>query len=280
MSIKLYGKPVAEAIQQDLASRTAKLKSAGIVPRLAIMRAGERSDDVSYESRVLRICETVGIDAVKVTLDADVGEAEFEKKLAALNADASVHGILIFRPLPRQLDEKRISDMVAPEKDVDCMNPENLKKLLVGDDTAIAPCTPEAVIEILKFYGYTLTGKNVTIVNRSLVLGKPLALLFMRENATVTVCHSRTQDITSITASADIFVSGIGKARYFGADSVSEGTTVIDVGINFAAGQMCGDIDYDAVCDRVGAITPVPGGVGIVTSSVLLRHVVDAAESL
>ncbi len=280
MSIILYGKPVSEKIRNNVSERAAAFKdSRGAAPKLAILRAGERPDDLAYEKRVLKMCGDVGIDTEVVAHPTDVSHDVFKKSLAELNDNADVHGILVFRPLPKQINEAEICSMISPEKDIDCMNSENLKKIFIGDDSAIAPCTPEAVIEILKHYDHELQGKNVVIVNRSLVLGKPLAMLFLKENSTVTVCHSKTEDLANVIKNADIFVSGIGKAKYFDDSYVSEKNTVIDVGINFADGKMCGDVDFDAVSEKVQAVTPVPGGVGGVTSAVLLRHLIEAAEN-
>ena len=279
MSITLYGKPVTEAIQEDIIKRVAALKEKNIKPKLAILRAGERLDDTAYENRVLKICMALGIDfQVKVTART-IPQELFEEQLIKLNNDPDIHGILVFRPLPEQIDEDRICSLIDPSKDIDCMNSENLKKVFIGDKSRISPCTPEAVIAILKHYNYDLTGKNVVIVNRSLVLGKPLAMLFMEENATVTVCHSRTKDLPSITREADIVVTGIGRAGFFGPEYFSEKNTVIDVGINFVEDKMCGDVVYDEAAETVEAITPVPGGVGIVTSTILLRHLVESAEA-
>lgn len=280
MSIILYGKPVSEKIRNDVSERAAAFKSSrGAAPKLAILRAGERPDDLAYEKRVLKMCGDVGIDTEVISHPADVSHEIFRKSLTGLNDDDDIHGILVFRPLPKQIDEVEICSLISPEKDIDCMNSENLKKIFIGDDSAIAPCTPEAVIEILKHYEYELQGKNVVIVNRSLVLGKPLAMLFLNENSTVTVCHSKTEGLADIIKNADIFVSGIGRAKYFDDRYVSEKNVVIDVGINFADGKMCGDIDLDAVSGKVQAVTPVPGGVGGVTSAVLLRHLIEAAEN-
>ncbi len=279
MSVILYGKPVAEDIQADLTLRVAALKEKNIIPKLAILRAGERMDDTAYENKVLKLCMAVGIDfQVKVMADSTPQDL-FEEQLVKLNNDPDIHGILVFRPLPKHIDEEKICSMIDPAKDIDCMNSENLKKVFIGDGSRIPPCTPEAVISILKHYNYQLTGKNVVIINRSLVLGKPLAMLFMEENSTVTICHSKTKDLPSITKNADIVVTGIGKGKFFTEEYFSENNTVVDVGINFVDGSMCGDIDYTAVAEKVKAITPVPGGVGIVTSNILLRHLVEVAET-
>lgn len=275
----LYGKPVSEKIKADISARAEALKSENINPKLAILRAGERPDDIAYENRVLKMCDSVGIEAEVCAVPQDISQDEFAAALKKLNDDREIHGILMFRPLPKQLDENEMCSLIAPEKDIDCMNSENLKKLFIGDDSGIAPCTPEAVIEILKHYDYKLQGKNVVIVNRSLVLGKPLSMLFLRENSTVTICHSKTENLPEITKNADILVSGIGRPKFFGAEYVSDKNTVVDVGINFADGKMCGDMDFDAVSENLQAITPVPGGIGTVTSTILLRHLIEAAEN-
>lgn len=280
MSIILYGKPVSENIKKNVSERAAAFKAArGISPRLAILRAGDRPDDLAYEKRVLKLCNDVGIDTDVIAHPADVSHKVLRESLVSLNNNDHVHGILVFRPLPAQINETEICSTISPEKDIDCMNSENLKKIFTGDDSAIAPCTPEAVIEILKYYKYKLQGKNVVIVNRSLVLGKPLAMLFLNENSTVTICHSKTENLSDIIKNADIFISGIGAARYFDDSYISEKNIVIDVGINFSDGSMCGDIDFDAVSGAVQAVTPVPGGVGGVTSAILLRHLIEAAEN-
>lgn len=202
----------------------------------------------------------------------------FLQALRDFSEDPEVHGILVLRPLPEQISDREAGAAIDSVKDIDCMNPENLKKIFIGDTSAVPPCTPEAVIETLKFYGYEIRGKNVVIVNRSLVLGKPLSMLFLNEHATVTVCHSRTEHLPEITSKADILVAGVGRPEYFGAEYVSPDMTVIDVGINFTEEGMCGDMDFRSVKDSVSAITPVPGGIGTVTSAILLRHLVESAE--
>ncbi len=279
MSVIIYGKPVADLILKDLTERTGLLKSKGVMPSAGIIRVGEHTDDIAYEKRIIKLCEKIGIKVEHNIMPENVNQAEFDNELQDMNDDVGVHGILILRPLPRQLDEARICSLIATEKDIDCMNPENLKKLFTGDVSGIAPCTPEAVIETLKYYDYDLEGKHVVIVNRSMVTGKPLLMLFLRENSTVTICHSKTRNLSELTKSADIFVSGIGRARYFGEEYVSETSTVIDIGINFADGKMCGDVDFDAVNNRAEAITPVPGGIGTVTSAILLKHLIKSAEN-
>ena len=274
----LKGKPVADAIKADVALRAERMKAAGRQPMLAIVRAGSREDDIAYENRVIRNCGEVNIETVNITFPADVSHGIFTDALRSLSEDKGIHGILVLRPLPQQVNSDEAGFLIDPRKDVDCMNPENLRKVFMGDAAGIAPCTPEAVIEILKFYGYPIRGKNVVIVNRSLVLGRPLSMLFLAEDATVTVCHSRTEKLSEITSGADILVSGVGRPEYFGREFVSPDMTVIDVGINFTEKGMCGDMKYDEVRDIVSAISPVPGGIGTITSAILLRHLIESVE--
>ncbi len=274
----LKGKPVSDAVKADVADRALKLKKEGISPLLVIVRAGEREDDIAYEKRVIRNCSEVHIGVKTAVFPQDVQHDVFLQALRDFSEDPEVHGILVLRPLPEQISDREAGAAIDSVKDIDCMNPENLKKIFIGDTSAVPPCTPEAVIETLKFYGYEIRGKNVVIVNRSLVLGKPLSMLFLNEHATVTVCHSRTEHLPEITSKADILVAGVGRPEYFGAEYVSPDMTVIDVGINFTEEGMCGDMDFRSVKDSVSAITPVPGGIGTVTSAILLRHLVESAE--
>ena len=245
---------------------------------MVIVRAGEREDDIAYEKRVVRNCSEVHIDVKTAVFPQNVAHDTFLRALRGFSEDPGVHGILVLRPLPEQIEDREAGSAVDPRKDIDCMNPENLKKIFIGDHSAVPPCTPEAVIETLKFYGCGIRGKNVVIVNRSLVLGKPLSMLFLNEHATVTVCHSRTENLPEITSKADIMVAGVGRPEYFGIEYFSPDMTVIDVGINFTDEGMCGDVDFRRVKDAVSAITPVPGGIGTVTSAILLRHLVESAE--
>lgn len=269
----LSGKDVAVRLKQQIAEQAEARSRAGRRPCLAILRVGENGPDVAYEERVRKNGMELGIDVKTLAYPADIQEKALLSEVEKVNEDDSVDGMLIFRPLPGQIDEDRIARAVKPEKDADCMNPIQLQRLLTGDASAIAPCTPEAVIAILKHYEIPIEGKRVAVVNRSLVLGKPLALLFLQENATVTICHSKTRDLAEVLHQADIVVTGIGKGRFFGAEYFNENAVVIDVGINFLDGRMCGDVDLEAVRDKVAAITPVPGGVGAVTSTILLKHI-------
>lgn len=275
----LTGKPVADRIKEEIVKTVEECKAGRrSIPKLAILRAGERPDDVAYESRVLKNCAELGIETEVVSVDDNIEMVNFIGALKRLNNDPEIHGILVFRPLPEQLDMETVSRAIRPEKDVDCMSPVNAEKIFTGDPSGIPPCTPEAVIEILKYYGYDLAGKNVVIVNRSMVLGRPLSMLFLAENATVTICHSKTRELQKVAAGADIVVTGAGKAKFFGKEYFAENSVVIDVGINMDNGNLCGDVDFDAVSGSVAAITPVPGGVGTVTSMLLLSHVIKAMK--
>lgn len=275
----LKGKPVADKIKAEIIKTVEECKASGrSLPKLAILRAGERPDDVAYESRVLKNCAELGIHAEVIAVDNNIEMVNFIEALNRLNDDPEIHGILVFRPLPQQLDMDAVSRAIRPDKDIDCMSPVNTEKIFTGDADGIPPCTPEAVIEILKYYGYELSGKNVAIVNRSMVLGRPLSMLFLAENATVTICHSKTKNLPRVTGSADVVVTGAGKAKFFGKEYFTEDSVVIDVGINMDNGNLCGDVDFEAVSDSVAAITPVPGGVGTVTSMLLLSHVIKAMK--
>ena len=270
----LKGKDVAAVVKSETARLAAQSAARGRKPCLAIFRVGENEPDLAYENRVRKNASELGIDVQTFAFGADVPQEAFLAEVQRIGADGAVDGILIFRPLPAQLEEDEVAAAVNADKDADCMNPVQLQRLLAGDSGGTLPCTPEAVMEILKYYQIPVAGKRVAIVNRSLVLGKPLALLFLQENATVTVCHSRTVDLASVTREADIVVTGVGRPRFFGAEYFKKDAVVIDVGINSADGKLCGDVDFENVERHVAAITPVPGGVGAVTSAVLLRHVV------
>ena len=284
MAELLRGAPVARAITEDLVARADGLRARGIVPTLAILRVGEREDDLSYERGALKRCEKVGIEARRIVLPADCGQAALEEAIRGLNADPSVHGVLMFRPLPAPLDESAAAALLDPAKDVDCMTPASLLSTLASGAAAgtkgFAPCTAESVIRILDHYRVPLEGARVAVVGRSLVIGKPVSLMLQARNATVTMCHTRTRDLAAELRRADIVVAAAGHARTVGADAVAPGQVVVDVGINWddTAGKLVGDVDFDAVEPIVAAITPVPGGVGAVTTSVLASHVIESAE--
>jgi methylenetetrahydrofolate dehydrogenase (NADP+)/methenyltetrahydrofolate cyclohydrolase len=275
----LKAKPVVQALKDNLQQEITKLQAAGITPTLGIIRVGESPDDVYYEKSIIKNCEGIGIHTKTYHLEQDISMADFTKVLEEANSDSSVHGILIFQPLPKQLDADVIKHIINPDKDIDCMSPANLAKVFEGDVQGFVHCTPAAVIETLKHYDIKLQGANVVVIGRSMVVGKPLSMMLLRENATVTICHSKTQDIPHIARQADIVVAAIGKAKFIDERYVCEDSIVIDVGINEAEdGKMCGDVDYEAVQDKVKAITPVPGGIGSVTTTILLKHTVLACQ--
>ena len=223
--------------------------------------------------------EMIGIECRIVELPEDIAQDSFEEEFRRVNADPSVHGILLFRPLPNQLNEEPVKAIIDPEKDMDCMSPMNIAKIFAGDETGYAPCTAEAVMEMLEFYGIDPKGKNVTVVGRSMVVGKPLSMMLLKKHATITVCHTRTADLSAVCRKAEILVAAAGKARMITEDMVGEGAVVADVGINVdESGNMCGDVDFDAVEAKASYISPVPRGVGSITTSVLAKHVVRAAE--
>lgn len=271
------GMPVVKAMAEKFKEQIAELKEKGINPKLAIVRVGEREDDVAYEKGALKRFAGVEALAEVVTLPADISQEEFDKVIIGLNEDEEVHGILVFRPLPKQLSDDRLKELINPLKDVDGISMINSAKVFAGDESGFAPCTAQAVMEILEHYGIDLTGKRVVVVGRSLVVGRPLSMLLLKKNATVTICHTRTKDIAAECSRADILVACAGSARMIKKEYTHPGQIVIDVGINFVDGVMCGDVDYEAVAENVEAITPVPGGVGTVTTSVLLKHTLESA---
>lgn len=280
MAELMRGAPVARAVTERLAARVERLSRAGVEPALAVVRVGQREDDLSYERAALRRCEATGVSALVRALPETCSQRELEALLRDLSADASVHGVLLLRPLPAHLDESAAARALDPAKDVDALTDASLLRTLSGRGAGFAPCTAEAVLALLDHYGCELDGAEVTVVGRSLVIGRPVAALLTERNATVTTCHSRTADLAACCRRADVVVAALGRARAIGADFVRPGQTVVDVGINWdeAAGRLVGDVDFDAVEPVVGSITPVPGGVGAVTTAMLVRHVVESAE--
>ena len=275
----IKGKPVADSITEKLVQETESLKEKGITPTLAILRVGARGEDLAYEKGALGRCKKAGIEVKVVELEADVTQEKFIENLEQLNEDKTVNGILIFRPLPSQLDESKIKYIISPDKDVDGMSPVNVGKMTEGDPTGFPPCTPTAVVEILKYYDVDIKGKNATIIGSSMVVGKPAALLLMNEKATVTVCNSSTRDTAAMAANADIIVAAAGRAKVVKENWISDGAVIIDVGINVDQdGNMCGDVDFENVSQKASMITPVPGGVGAVTTSILAKHVIKACR--
>jgi len=278
MALELKGAPVAAAINERAQKVLTALMQRGITPTLAIVRVGTREDDLAYESGAVKRCEKVGVLVRRETLPADITQQELLSKIAELNADEALHGILVLLPLPKHLDGEAVRQALSPDKDVDGITDGSLAGVFTGSGKGFAPCTAQACVEILDHYGIDCTGKRAVIVGRSLVVGKPVSMLLLAKHATVTVCHTGTVDLPSITKNAEILIAAAGKAGAVGAEQLSAGQTVVDVGINFVDGTMCGDVDFNAALDVVAAITPVPGGVGTVTTSVLVSHVVEAAR--
>lgn len=276
----IKGKPVGDALSDQLKLECEALVKDGIQPKLAILRVGAKPNDLSYEKGALKKCETIGIQTEVTELPEGTTQDEYIAALEKLNNDASVNGILTFRPLPEGIDEEVIKNVIAAEKDVDCFSPLNTAKLMEGDKSGFPPCTPTAVVEILKHYDVELNGANVAVLGRSMVVGKPASMLLLNENATVTICHSRTKNLEKVTSQADILVAAVGRAKMIKENFVKEGAVVIDVGINVDEnGNLCGDVDTASVQDKVSMITPVPAGVGSVTTSILAKHVVKACKN-
>ena len=277
--IRLGGKEVADKIMEDLRVKVSELKGKGVSPKLAILRVGAREDDLAYERGVLKRFETIDVEVEVTALDEGVSQDELDKAFDSINNDPKVHGILVFRPLPKPLSDEHMRRTIDPGKDVDFMDIRNMENVLAGVPGAAAPCTAEAVMALIKHYNIETKGKKVTVVGRSLVIGKPVALLLTTANATVTVCHTKTVDMEAECRNADIIVACCGVAKLINENYVKPGQIVIDVGMNVDEnGKLCGDVDYEKVSGIAEAATPVPGGVGSITTAILLKHVVDNAE--
>ncbi|MBQ7246876.1 MAG: bifunctional 5,10-methylenetetrahydrofolate dehydrogenase/5,10-methenyltetrahydrofolate cyclohydrolase [Lachnospiraceae bacterium] len=281
MAKLLLAKEVNAALCERTRERAAALRGRGITPTLAIVRVGEREDDLYYERGAVKRCSDNGIEVRRLTFDADVTTERMIDAVRSLNDDDGVHGVLILRPLPSGIDEKAVCEALDPCKDVDGITSVSASALYQGSGAGFAPCTACSVMEILRHYGIDLRGRKAVVIGRSLVIGKPVAMMLLAENATVTICHSKSRDLQEICRGADILIASAGRARMVTAEYLSAGQTVIDVGINVGEdGKMCGDVDGAAAEGLVGAYTPVPGGVGGVTTSILAAHVAEAAERM
>lgn len=275
----IKGKPVADRITENLIEETKKLKELDIVPKLAIVRIGENPDDMSYERGAMNRCAKIGIDVQNIVLQGDVSEGEYIEVIKNLNDDKNINGILCLRPLPKNINENKVKSIIDAKKDVDCFNPINSAKLFEGEKDGYAPCTPEAVMKILNHYEVDLSGKKVVVLGRSLIVGKPVSMMLMGENATVTICHSKTENLAEEAKKADVLVAAIGRAKMVDKSYIKKGATVIDVGINVdESGNLCGDVDTESAIGIAKMITPVPAGVGSVTTSVLAEHVIKACK--
>jgi methylenetetrahydrofolate dehydrogenase (NADP+)/methenyltetrahydrofolate cyclohydrolase len=273
------GAPAAAALMEDLTGRIERLSGAGVTPTLAIVRVGERPDDRAYETGAVKRCEKAGVAVKRFPLPAGCSALELRAVLEHINAVSEIHGCLMLRPLPDPAMEEMACALLDPKKDVDCMTPAALAGVFAGKGWGYPPCTARACLELLKYYKTALTGKRAVVVGRSLVIGKPVSMLLQTENATVTMCHTRTVDLPAVCRGAEVLIAAAGRANLLGAAHVSPGQVVLDVGINVdESGKLCGDVKFDEAEPVVSAITPVPGGVGAVTTAVLVKHVVEAAE--
>ena len=275
----LKGAPVAAALSEELIARAETLRKAGTVPTLAILRLGERPDDIYYETGAMKRCGKIGIEVKRFLLPEDCTKEQLLDAVREINGDGSIHGCLIFRPLPDKDMEDAACSLLAAEKDVDCMTSGSLASVFTGKGAGFPPCTAQACIELLDHYGVALTGKRAAVIGRSLVIGKPVAMMLLQKNATVTICHTRTVDMPSVCRGAEIIIAAAGKAGVVDKTFAAPGQVVVDVGINVDEnGKLCGDVKFDEAEPVVSAITPVPGGVGAVTTAVLAKHVIEAAE--
>lgn len=280
MALLMKGSEVVKAMKERMLKDVEELNKKGITPGLGIIRVGARPDDLSYERGAIKRCEGLGIKCRIFEYPETITQQALIDEIRKVNGNSAVHGILLFRPLPKHIDESVVKYVISHEKDADCLNPVNVAKVFEGDETGFAPCTPEAVVEMLDHFGINVAGRKVTIIGRSLVVGKPLSMLLLKKNATVTICHTRTKNLEETCKEAEILIAAAGKARMVTDAFVSPYQIVVDVGINVdESGNLCGDVDFEKVEPLAGSITPVPGGVGAVTTSVLAKHVIRAAKS-
>lgn len=281
MAELLKGKPVADAMKEELIKKVEALKSKGISPKLGIIRVGKRPDDLFYEGGAKKTCAALGMDAEVFEYPEDIDQTSFEKAVIEVGQKKDVNGILMFSPLPKHLNEKKIRTLIPVEKDVDCLTVGGAAKVFTDDPTGFPPCTPTACMDMLHYFNIPIKGKKCVVVGRSLVVGKPLAMLLLREHGTVTICHSRTENLPEVCKSADILIAAVGKAKMIKGNFVRPGQVVIDVGINpdpDNPGKYCGDVDFAEVEPIVDKISPVPAGVGSVTTWVLCKQTIMACE--
>lgn len=274
--LELRGKKVSDGIKEYVSK---ELETLTFVPKLAIVRVGENPDDMSYERGATKKLKSFGLDMASYVFPQDISDEDFKKAFKDINEDDEVTGILLLRPLPHTINEKDIENMIDPKKDLDGISPINIAKVFAGDTTGFSPCTAEAVIEVLKAYDIELTGKRVTVVGRSMVVGKPVSMLLLKENATVTMTHTRTVDLKKTCSDAEIVIAAAGRAKMLNSDYCGQDAVMIDVGINVDEnGKLCGDVDYATLDGKASAATPVPGGVGTITTAVLAKHLIQAAK--
>jgi len=273
------GKQISSDVKAEAAQRVAELKEKGISVGLAVVLVGNDPASQVYVNNKKKACAACGVESFEYVLPEETTREELLALVDKLNHDDKVDGILVQLPLPRHLDEKEVINAISPLKDVDAFHPVNVGKIMIGDYT-FAPCTPAGIIELIERSGISLEGKNCVVIGRSNIVGKPMSMLLLHKNATVTICHSRSKNLAEITRGADVLVAAVGRANFVTADMVSEGAVVIDVGINrLDNGKLCGDVDFEAVAPKCSYITPVPGGVGPMTIAVLMQNTVKAAEA-
>ncbi len=273
------GKQISADVKAEAAARVAELKAQGVSVGLAVVLVGNDPASQVYVNNKKKACAACGIESYEYVLPEETTREELLGLVQKLNADEKVDGILVQLPLPKHLDEKEVINAISPLKDVDAFHPVNVGKIMIGDYT-FAPCTPAGIIELIERSNIDLTGKNCVVIGRSNIVGKPMSMLLLHKNATVTICHSRSKDLASIVSGADVVVAAVGRANFVTADMVKEGAVVIDVGINrLESGKLCGDVDFEAVAPKCSYITPVPGGVGPMTIAILMQNTVKAAES-
>ena len=274
--LELRGKKVSDGIKEYVSK---ELETLSFVPKLAIVRVGENPDDMSYERGATKKLKSFGLDVASYVFPQDISDEDFKKAFKDINEDDEMTGILLLRPLPRTINEKDIENMIDPKKDLDGISPINIAKVFAGDTSGFSPCTAEAVIEVLKAYDIELTGKRVTVVGRSMVVGKPVSMLLLKENATVTMTHTRTADLKKTCSDAEIVIAAAGRAKMLNSDYCGQDAVMIDVGITVDEnGKRCGDVDFATLDGKASAATPVPGGVGTVTTAVLAKHLIQAAK--
>ena len=275
------GLPVAKALTAQLISRREKLEAAGVIPTLAIVRSGEKGDDIAYENAAIKRCEKIGIQVRHFLLTEDCTEEQLLNVIREINTDPSIHGCLLFRPMPNRAIQAKACEILNPEKDSDGMTPHSLAAVFSGKGSGYAPCTAEACMEILDYYGAELEGRRVTVIGRSLVIGRPVSMMLQARNATVTMCHTKTKNLPAVCRDAEILIATAGRAELVKKEYLSPGQIVIDVGINAdEEGNLVGDVAFQDAEDIVRAVTPVPGGVGSVTTAVLAKHVIMTAEKM
>lgn len=278
MYTRIDGKEVSSAVREQISDEVIKLKTNGVIPGLAVIIVGNDPASRVYVNNKKKGCEQVGMNSFEYALPAETTTDELIALIEKLNCDDSVHGILCQLPVPPQIDEEKVLNAISPEKDVDAFHPVNCGKVMTGD-YKFAPCTPAGMVEMLKYYNIPVAGKHCVIIGRSNIVGKPMAMLMLKNNATVTVCHSKTQNLSEITKQADILVAAVGIPNFVTADMVKDGAVVLDVGINrMADGKLCGDVDFNDVAEKTSFITPVPGGVGPMTITMLLKNTLEAAK--